>query len=301
MTVRQYRPAQLLAPAIEQLRAAGVASPENDARLLLAWAGGVEPWQLATETIDETDARRFNELVNARAAGNPLQYLTGVAYFRTINVGVGPGVFIPRPETEGLVQLVIDWLAGLAVTENKQPIVVELGTGSGAIAEALAQETTAQVYTVENSPDAFTYARRNLAGSGVDLRLGDWAEAFPELNGRADAVITNPPYIPATVAVPPDVAQEPPAALFAGLDGLDALRALLPVAAKLLRPGGLLACEHDDSQGATAPALVAAGGCFTQVADHDDLAGRPRYVTARRNTAIAVPVPGRDDDDKVEL
>ena len=279
------RPSALLASAADRLRAAGVASPEADARTLLAWAMGVETWQLATEMADEADAARFDGLVDARAAGRPLQYLTGVAYFRTISLAVGPGVFIPRPETETMVGWAIDRLAGWA--KPGAPVVVELCAGSGAISLAIAAERPGcHQFAVESADAAFAWLVRNCGEAGpVQLVHADMADALSELDGTVDLVIANPPYVPERDRhlVADDVlAHEPAGALFAGPDGLDAVAVVAQVAARLLRRGGLLACEHDDSQGASAPALVAADGSFDQVEDHVDLVGRPRYVTARR-------------------
>jgi len=276
-------PGVLTAGAAARLTAAGFPSGRADARLLLAYAMGLDVTQLATvRKVTPNQAARFNELIQRRILGVPVQHLTGVAHFRHETLHVGPGVLVPRPETEGLVQLVIDWIGRGDVN---QPTMIDLGTGSGAIALALSHEIAGHVCAVELSPAAYRWAQRNLEGSGVDLRLGDWQDAFEELNGTVDVVVANPPYVPSRCVLPPDVAGHDPAeALFSGVDGLDALRAIVPVAARLLRPGGLLACEHDDSQGQLAPAVVAASGAFEQVADHRDLAGRPRYVTAVRST-----------------
>ncbi|MCL2465354.1 MAG: peptide chain release factor N(5)-glutamine methyltransferase, partial [Micrococcales bacterium] len=182
-----------------------------------------------------------------------------------------------RPETEGLVQLVLDWLATQAI---EAPVIVDLGTGSGAIAKSLARESHGRVHAVESSAEALAYARRNLPAA-VDLRLGDWSDTFKDLDGKVDVVVSNPPYVPGGEQLPADVAgYDPPAALFAGADGLDCLRSLIPVAHRLLRSGGLLACEHDESQGESLPRLIADDGGFANIADHADLTGRPRYVTA---------------------
>ena len=272
------RPSVLTHQAATRLEAAGLASPMVDARTLLSHVLGVEPMALATiQEVSPGDAARFRQLVLRRAKWEPVQYLTGVAFFRHERLRVGAGVLIPRPETEGLVQLVIDWLAAQKIAA---PVIVELGTGSGAIAKALAHETPAAVHAVEVSAEAIAYARRNLPAT-VDLRLGDWADAFADLNGLADVVVANPPYVPSGSQLPADVGFEPAGALFAGPDGLACIKQVVPVAARLLRGGGLAAFEHDDTHGASAPALLAAGG-FGAIADHNDLAGRARYVTALR-------------------
>jgi len=283
-----YRPATLLRTAADRLTAAGLPSGMADARILLAHVLGVETTALATtSSVDPTAAEKFRVLVQRRASWEPVQHLTGVAYFRHEKLHVGPGVFIPRPETEGLVQLVIDWLADEGIAD---PVVVDLGAGSGAIACALARETDAVVHAIEASEDALVYARRNLPDS-VDLRAGDWNDAFPDLDGAADVVVSNPPYVPTRLAarstpLPRDVAgRDPDEALFAGPDGLSCVREIVPVAARLLRPGGLLAVEHDETHGASAPAVVRKDARFHQIDDHRDLTDRPRYLTARRITS----------------
>jgi len=278
------RPGVLTRQAAGRLQSAGLPSAMADARTLLAHVLHVEPVALAMiHDVPPEKAEVFRQLVARRAHFEPLQHLTGEAWFRGWRLVVGPGVFIPRPETEGLVQLAIDWLAGQGVAN---PPVVDLGTGSGAIALALARETNADVYAVEASDAAYDYARRNV-GTQVCLRYGSWDHCYEDLDGQAMAVVCNPPYVPTGAELPPDVAgYDPPEALFAGDDGLDAIRQIVPVAARLLRPGGLLVFEHDDSQGASAPAVVAADGRFTTIADHVDLAGRARYVTALRDKVI---------------
>jgi len=276
----EIRPASLLKSAAEHLRAAGIASPEVDARTLLAWAMGVETWQLATEMTDEVDAERFQELVEARAAGWPLQYLTGVAYFCTVSVAVGPGVFIPRPETEVMTGWSLAKLAGEGST------VVELCAGSGAISLAIAAENGGcRQFAVELDAEAFRWLTMNCAGTAVEPVHADMAIALPELNGTVDLVIANPPYIPdgdRRLVADDVMAHEPELALFAGPDGLGAIAVVTQVAARLLKPGGLLVCEHDDTHGTSAPALIDATGQFDDVQDHLDLAQRPRFVTARR-------------------
>ena len=277
-TPNSWRPGLLIRRAADRLAAAGLPSPMVDARVLLAYVLDVEPVALATiSTVPAGDAARFLDLVRQRAQWVPVQHLTGMAYFRHEKLHVGPGVFLPRPETELLVQLVIDWLAKRNVAA---PVIVDLGTGSGAIAKALARESCATVHAIEASQEAFTYARRNI-GRSIDLRLGSWTNAFADLNGSVDVVVSNPPYVPVGTDLPADVCRfDPPDALFAGADGLDCLREVVDVAARLLHPGGLLACEHDESHGLTAPGVIADNGRFVDIVDHNDLTGRARYVTA---------------------
>jgi len=197
-------------------------------------------------------------------------------------------VFVPRPETEVMTGWAIDALRP-AIADGGRPRVVELCTGSGAIAKALVDELTfLDVYAVEVSPEAAAYARRNLADTLVELYVGDMADALHVLDTQIDLVIANPPYIPldAYASVPPEVRDHDPLpALFSGDDGLDAIRVVTAVAARLLRPGGLLCFEHADVQGESAPAVVTASQAFTGIRDHLDLAGRPRFVTAVRRTA----------------
>lgn len=252
-----------------------------EARTLVAHVVGVEPRELVlVDDLDDAGARRLEALVARRVAGEPIQHLTGLAYFRTVELRVGPGVFIPRPETELLAGAVLDELGRLP----GQPVVVELCAGSGAISRAVAAEHPgARQYAVELSEDALSYLRRNLDGTGVAVVAGDMADALPELDGGVDVVVVNPPYVPEGVQddLPTDVRHDPDLALFSGADGLDAVRVVVHVATRLLKPGALVVCEHDDSHADSAPALFAEAG-FVDVNEHADLAGRPRFVTARR-------------------
>ena len=272
---------QLRSAGAARLRDAGVASPERDADELLGHVLGVGLGRLplVTEVTGDQEAA-YDALLARRAAREPLQHLLGSAAFRHVELAVGPGVFVPRPETE--------LLAGWAVERARElpaPVVVDLCTGSGAIARAIAEEVpAARVHAVELDPGAHAWAELNLAGSGVELRLGDMATAFEELEGTVDVVTCNPPYVPLDAWE--SVAREardhdPHLALFSGDDGLDAMRVLARRAARLLRRGGWVGAEHADVQGETAPAVFVATGRWEQVRDHRDLVGRPRYVTAR--------------------
>jgi release factor glutamine methyltransferase len=272
---------KLRAEAALRLEAGGVDSPEADADLLLAHVLGVPLGNLAlVDEVTPAQAERYDDLVDRRAARTPLQHLTGVAHFRHVELLVGPGVFVPRPETESL--------AGWAIEHAQQletPIVVDLCTGSGAVAKAIADEVPgARVFAVELDEGAHAWAIRNLEGTGVELRLGDMATAYDELAGTVDVVVGNPPYIPleAWESVAPEARDhDPHLALFSGDDGLEALRVLEQRAARLLRPGGVVGAEHAEVQAASAPDVFASAGRWEQVRDHLDLAGRPRYVTAR--------------------
>jgi len=281
---------ELVADATRRLRAAGVSSPEYDATTLLAHVLGTTRSQLAlVDEVAPARAGEFEELVARRSAREPLQHLTGVAYFRHVELAVGPGVFVPRPETELLAGWAVEVSTRLAAlggpTIEGRPVVVDLCTGSGAIAKAVRDEVpSAEVHAAELSPEAFAWAERNLAGTGVDLRLGDAFTAFDDLLGGVDVVVCNPPYIPLeaweSVAVEARD-HDPHLALFSGQDGLDAIRRLERRAAQLLRPGGAVGFEHADEQGEVAPAVFSAGGRWSDVRDHRDLAGRARFTTAR--------------------
>ncbi len=265
-----------------RLREAGVASPERDADLLLAHVLDVPLGRLPLVDDLAPDAReQYDALLARRAAREPLQHLTGSAAFRHVELAVGPGVFVPRPETE----LLAGWAVESALAVGRPAVVVDLCTGSGAIARAVADEVPdAAVHAVELDEGALAWAERNLSGTGVDLRHGDLATAFEDLAGTVDVVVCNPPYIPleAWESVAAEARDhDPHLALFSGQDGLDAIRVLERRAAVLLRPGGVVGAEHADVQGESAPGVFAASGRWADVADHLDLAGRPRYLTAR--------------------
>lgn len=283
------KPRELVARAASTLRAAGVESADHDAAELLAHVlGTTRSGLVLVEGVADEARVRFDDLVRQRAARHPLQHLTGTAAFRYVELAVGPGVFVPRPETELLAGWAIDQartVVSTGSTSGSAPVVVDLCTGSGAIALSVATEVpAADVHAVELDRDAFAWASRNLAGSGVDLREGDMATAFPDLDGTVDVVVCNPPYIPLDeyAGVAPEARDhDPDLALWSGQDGLDAIRVLERVAARLLRPGGHVGCEHADLQGESAPGVFAASGRWTDVRDHADLAGRARYLTAR--------------------
>jgi release factor glutamine methyltransferase len=278
----------LLADAARRLATAGVESPRVDAELLLAHATGrSRSGLLVLDEVDGSAADRFAALVDQRADRVPVQHLTGRAAFRYLELAVGPGVFVPRPETEQIVEWCLGRLAGLT-----EPVVVDLGTGSGAIALSIAHEHPgARVTAVERDPDAIEWTRVNAAARvaagdrPVQVLAGDMTDPrlLPDLDGRVDLVVSNPPYVPDGAGLPREVADhDPPLALWGGPDGLDVVRGLLTTAARLRRPGGALGIEHADQQGTALPALVRAHGGWDDVADHPDLAGRPRFTTAQR-------------------
>jgi release factor glutamine methyltransferase len=271
----------LLAEATAQLAEAGVASPDYDAAELLAHVTGVRRMQLGLVKPTADQQAQYAVLLARRAQREPLQHLTGTAAFRYRDLAVGPGVFVPRPETEVLVGWILDRLADV---EN--PLVVDLCSGSGAIAGAVATERPdSTVHAVELSAEACVWARRNLAGTGATLHEGDIDGCLPELDGQVDAVISNPPYIPLTAweSVTAEVRDHDPAlALWSGDDGLDEIKIVAATAGRLLKPGGWFGCEHADLQGESAPAVFAATGLFAEVRDQLDLAGRHRFATGRR-------------------
>jgi release factor glutamine methyltransferase len=258
-----------------------VPSPEHDAAELLAHVLGTDRSRLAlVDDLPPETVQRYDALIARRAQREPLQHLTGEAWFRHVRLAVGPGVFTPRPETELLAGWAVERAAAL-----HQPVVVDLCTGSGAIAKAVASEVPeARVHAVELDEPAYRWAERNLAGTGVDLRQGDFATAFDDLVGAVDVVVCNPPYVPleAWESVAPEARDhDPHLALFSGADGLDAIRVLAVRAAVLLRPGGVLGVEHADVQGESVPGVLTETGHWADVRDHRDLAGRPRFTTAR--------------------
>ena len=270
----------LLTAATASLAAAGVASPRADAELLAAAVLGVGRGRLALiDGVRDGEARRFAELVERRARRIPLQHLIGTAAFRHLELAVGEGVFVPRPETE----LLAGW--GIAHTAPGAT-VVDLGSGSGAIALSVADEASpGRVIAVERSPAALPWLRRNTAGTAVEVVEGDITDpvVLAALRGAVDVVLCNPPYVPEGTDVPPEVAEHDPAeAVFGGRDGLAVIRPVVALAAALLRPGGVVGIEHDDGHALAVPDLLRADGRFTDVAGHDDLSGRPRYATARR-------------------
>ena len=270
---------ELLQSAVTRLGEAGLDSPRVDAELLLSHVLGVPRTRLIalTGAVHPSAAVALDRLVKRRAAREPLQYLLGRAWFRHVEVTVGPGVFVPRPETELLVDAVLP-----AVRAGG--CAVDLCSGSGAIALALADEVPGvRVLAVEWERDALPWLRRNAAGRGVEVVEADVTDPLlPELAGQVDAVTCNPPYVPLDADIGAEVRHDPRAALFAGPDGLGFMPAVLARAAELLRPGGVLALEHDDTHGEAVPALLRADGRWAGVADHADLTGRPRYATAVR-------------------
>ena len=278
-----------VAIATARLAEVGVDSPRADAEIIAAHVHGVRRSELHRVADADFNPRFWDEIAR-RAAREPLQHITGLAYFRYLELEVGPGVFVPRPETEVMTGWAIDQLRGMDVAE---PLVADLGTGSGAIALAIAQEVPrALVHAVEADPLARQWAAKNIARTAeaaphtagrVTLHEGDFGEPAGLPEGSFDLVISNPPYIPLGASVPPEVGEyDPSTALWSGPDGLDAIRVVEGVARRLLRAGGLVAVEHGAPQGAAVYWVFAEEHGWRDTRNHKDLAGRDRFVTARR-------------------
>ncbi|RGE21081.1 peptide chain release factor N(5)-glutamine methyltransferase [Leucobacter sp. wl10] len=273
------------------LAAGGVEDPATDAQLILGHVLGVsrgraQALAVLGSPIPRAQFERASELAGERARRVPLQHLTGRAPFRSIELSVGPGVFVPRPETETVAQFAID---ALQAVPDPEPIAVDLCTGSGAIALAVANEVpAAQVWAVEKSPEAHAWAERNVRewGSGrVTLLLGDVRDPEPlaRLAGRVDVLVSNPPYVPeGMVPRHPEVREhDPELALYGGPDGLELIRSISRIGLGLVRPGGSLVLEHAETQGAAIRGLLEADG-WRAAATHPDLTGRDRATTAVR-------------------
>jgi release factor glutamine methyltransferase len=276
-----------LRDAVARLSRAGVPDPEVDAELLAGHVlhvgrGGVQAAVIRGDALAAAADAEFEALVERRATREPLQHLTGTAPFRHLELRVGPGVFVPRPETEIVAQLAIDALRAMAVAT---PVAVDLGTGSGAIALAMAIEVPhAKVFAAENSVDAFIWTKENFAAVGADnatLAFIDLEHAFPELDGTVSVVVSNPPYVPDD-AIPrdPEVRLfDPAVALYGGADGLDVIRMLSRVGLRLAHPGGSIVIEHGEWQGAAIRDILSADG-WRAPATHPDLTLRDRATTA---------------------
>ncbi|MFC0313475.1 peptide chain release factor N(5)-glutamine methyltransferase [Gordonia phosphorivorans] len=286
----------LRAGGAARLAAAGIDSAAADASWLLAHVLQVEPGRLILAD-DPTAAQRaeYDALIARRAERIPLQHLTAQASFAGVELAVGPGVFVPRPETELLVEWAVRACAD-AAEGGRAVRVVDLCSGSGALALAIAVAVpAAQVVAVERSAAALEYLRGNVAAQPeavaerVRVIAGDvtdpavWA-ALP----AADVIVCNPPYVPAAAPVSPEVEHDPAEAVFSGESGMDLIVELVPLLAQGLRPGGVVAVEHDDTTAAQTIDAFAAADRFTEIVGQRDLTGRPRYVTARRTHAAPV-------------
>ena len=280
----------LLRSAKEKLAAADIS--EVDAEHLFAYVLGISRMDLHNSVkldatlkslgdfgiIEDT----FAKLISRRAAHEPLQYLTGIAYFRHLEIEVGPGVLVPRPESELLVEAVLTHIKNLEEKVSGEISVIDLGAGSGALALAIATEAPrARVIAVEKSSDAIVWLKKNVSKISENVRVveGDVAEVLPGV--KCDAVIANPPYIPDQQSLPRDVAEhEPHIALFGGETGLELPKRFIDAAARLLKSGGVLAIEHTEEQGSAIDALLSRE--FIDIALHKDLTGRPRWSSAVR-------------------
>jgi release factor glutamine methyltransferase len=284
-TMAAGKVATVIAGAARELARAGVTSPRHDAEALAAHILGIPRGRLplVDPSVMTAALPQYQAVIARRAAREPLQHVVGTAPFRRLELAVGPGVLIPRPETELLVDAALDWLRTAKLTPAR---IVDLGTGSGALALTLADECpSAAVWAVERDPVALEWAARNVAATGLAVRLvaGDMADALPELDGSVDLVVANPPYLPAELLpeLEPEVRDhDPAAALVAGPDTLAAVRTVEAAGRRLLRPGGFVIVEHGADQAQAAPACFVAG--WRDVTDQLDLAGRPRYLTAVR-------------------
>ncbi|GHD43155.1 peptide chain release factor N(5)-glutamine methyltransferase [Mycetocola manganoxydans] len=271
------------------LGASGIESPDVDAELLVGHVlglgrGEVQAAAVTDRPVTDADSAAIAILAERRAHREPLQHILGRAAFRSLSLAVGPGVFVPRPETEQVVQFAIDALRSVP---DPEPIGIDLGTGSGAIALAMATEVpNARIFAAENSVDAFIWARQNFTETAVPnatLVFDDLAGAFAELDGQASVVISNPPYVPdAAIPRDPEVRLfDPAAALYGGEDGLDVVRQLSQTAARLLRPGGTLVIEHGELQGEAIRGILTGDG-WRAAATFRDLTQRDRTTTAIR-------------------
>lgn len=276
-----------LASARARLHAAGVTDPAVDAELLMAHVldthrGDVQMAEITERTLEAQAADQFESLLTRRETREPLQHITGSAPFRYLELLVGPGVFVPRPETEIVAQYAIDALAAVA---SPAPIAVDLGTGSGAIALAMATEVSyARVFAVEKSEAAHAWAARNVAHVGatnLDLRLGDFATALDELTGSVSVIASNPPYVPQD-AIPRDVEVrlfDPKEALYSGEDGLDDIRVISGVGLRLGHAGSTIVLEHGEWQGGAIREILSTDG-WLAAATHQDLTMRDRVTVA---------------------
>jgi release factor glutamine methyltransferase len=278
---------EALESATDKLTSAGVTSPSVDAELLGCFVLGIERSELTMlslreELFPEDKIAQFETSVARRVKREPLQHITGLAPFRHLELHVGPGVFIPRPETEQLVELAIE-----SIKKIEKPLVVDLCSGSGAIAISLATELEgSRVFSVELSEQAFEFLSNNYQKYGLDTKSAknaDLANAFDELEAQVDLVISNPPYIPDS-AVPVDLEvqlHEPSLALYGGEDGLDVIRRISDRALYLLKPSGLLLLEHADTQAQAISQLLLNQG-WQEVISSQDLAGKDRMISARK-------------------
>lgn len=275
---------QAIDSAAAQLAEAGIDSARFDAEQLAAHTAGTDRGRLGLIEPGEEFFGRYRDAITARSQRVPLQHLIGTAAFGPVLLNVGPGVFIPRPETEAM----LEWATAQPLPG--QPVIVDLCTGSGALAVALAHRwPVARVIGVDDSPAALDYARRNAQNTSVELVQADVSELAGragslELDGLVDLVVANPPYIPAGAVLEPEVAEhDPHHALFGGPDGMAVIVDVVELAGRWLRPGGYFAVEHDDTTSASTVETIANTGLFGDIVARKDLTGRLRFVTAQRS------------------
>jgi release factor glutamine methyltransferase len=270
------------------LAEAGIDSARWDAEQLAAHLTGTDRGRLGLlDSPDDDFLGRYRDIVAARSQRVPLQHLLGTAAFGPVMLHVGPGVFIPRPETEAL----LEWATAQRLAP--QPVIVDLCTGSGALAVALAHHRpAARIVAIDNSDTALEYARRNAQGTAIELLCADVTELasepglLAELDGGVDMLVANPPYVPDNTVLDPEVVQhDPRQAVFGGPDGLAVIAPLVRLAGRWLRPSGVIGVEHDDTTSAQTVELFGRTGLFEDVQVRRDLTGRPRFVTARRRAA----------------
>jgi release factor glutamine methyltransferase len=265
---------------------AGINSARYDAEELAAHLTGTERGRLALiDSPDDAFFDRYHAAITARSRRVPLQHITGTAAFGPLTLFVGPGVFIPRPETE----VMLEWATAQCLPgAPARPLIVDVCTGSGALALAVALRwPEARVLGIDNSAPALEYARRNSSGTNVELVRADATDPglLTEIDGQVDLVVTNPPYVPDTVELEPEVAEhDPPQAVFGGPDGMRVIAAVVRLAGRWLRPGGFFAVEHDDTTSLLTSEFVSGTGLFDDIVARTDLTGRSRFVTARRKT-----------------
>jgi release factor glutamine methyltransferase len=259
-----------------------------DAEILLAHVLGISRMDLHNPLVLERTVASlgdtaialdtFHDLLARRITHEPLQYITGTAYFRNLELKVGPGVLVPRPESELLVGAVLNHIANLPAPVS----VVDLGSGTGALALAIATEASnSRVIAVEKSDEALVWLKKNVEAIVEELRIvhSDVSDAL--IGIKCDVVIANPPYIADESELPRDVVEhEPAVALFGGRDGMDAPRAFIAAASRLLKAGGLLAIEHNEKQGTLIAGELASD--LEEIQLHQDLVGRPRWTSAIR-------------------
>lgn len=269
----------------EKLAAANISAVDGE--LLLAHVLGIERMELHARNFELSEADliecedRFDDLLRERIAGLPTQYLTGQGPFRYLTFDVGPGVLIPRPESEGLVDLALKEIT----TSQKKLSIVDLGAGSGALAISLWSEARnagkeVSIIAVENSPEALAWLERNIARHEADLRVVKSDVSTALVGVKCDLVIANPPYIPLSTQLPSELSHEPQCALFGGELGYEKVLEFIGAAARILKSQGLLYLEHFEDQAQILSEYLAQD--FKDITSHDDLNGRNRYISATR-------------------